>query len=69
LHRKVASARRYTQDDQQINYSGDNGFLFVPAIQEWNGAWGTPGGGVVGSGLPAFFGGSGNPNFFTNKID
>jgi len=32
--------RRYTHEDQQIDYSGDLGFEYVAAIQEWNGVWG-----------------------------
>lgn len=32
--------RRYTQEDQNIDYSGDLGFEYVPSIQEWNGKWG-----------------------------
>ena len=32
--------RRFTAEDQQIDYPGDKGFDFVPACQEWNGKWG-----------------------------
>jgi hypothetical protein len=39
-----ASERRYTHDDQQIDFPGDKGFQYVPAIQEWNGVWGKAGG-------------------------
>jgi hypothetical protein len=35
--------RRYTTQDQKIDYPGDLGFEFVPLIQEWNGVWGKPG--------------------------
>jgi hypothetical protein len=41
-----ASNRRYTNDDQKIDFPNDNGFQFVPLIQEWNGQWGKPGGGL-----------------------
>lgn len=40
---KRASERRYTHDDQQIDFPGDKGFQYVPAIQEWNGVWGKAG--------------------------
>jgi hypothetical protein len=33
-------ARRYTHDDQQIDFPGDRGFEYVPTLQEWNGVWG-----------------------------
>jgi hypothetical protein len=42
--------RRYTHEDQQIDYPGDKGFEFVPQLQEWNGVWGRPGSGVPGYG-------------------
>lgn len=32
--------RRYTHDDQQIDYPGDLGFEFVPSLQEKNVVWG-----------------------------
>lgn len=32
--------RRYTSQDQQIDFAGDLGFDFVPAVQQWNGVWG-----------------------------
>jgi hypothetical protein len=38
-----ASGRRYTPDDQRIDYSTDKGFDYVAAIQEWNGTWGKAG--------------------------
>lgn len=32
--------RRYTLEDQQIDYPGDLGFEYVPLVQTWAGAWG-----------------------------
>jgi hypothetical protein len=32
--------RRYTPEDQKIDYPDDLGFDFVPELQEWNGFWG-----------------------------
>jgi len=46
-----ASNRRYTNDDQQIDYPTDNGFQFVPVVQAWNGAWGGAGGRTISGGL------------------
>jgi hypothetical protein len=43
LQGQNASKRRYTHDDQQIGFPGDNGFQFVAAIQKWDGVWGKPG--------------------------
>jgi hypothetical protein len=37
---KRSRERRFTHDDQQIDFSGDLGFEFVPAIQEKNVIWG-----------------------------
>ena len=34
--------RRYTNEDQQLQYSGDLGFEFVPALQEQQINWGKP---------------------------
>lgn len=39
--------RRYTDEDQQIDYAGDSGFAFVPALQDAQITWG------VGRGVPA----------------
>ena len=39
-----ASNRVYSNADQWIDYPTDQGFTFVPAIQDWNGNWGTSGG-------------------------
>lgn len=41
--------RRWTHDDQKIDYPTDNGFVWVTAIQTWNGVWGKsgPGGTLV----------------------
>ena len=33
--------RRFTHEDQKIDYRDDKGFEFVPAVQEWNGKWGS----------------------------
>ncbi len=33
--------RRFTHEDQKIDYPDDKGFEFVPAVQEWNGKWGS----------------------------
>lgn len=32
--------RRYTNEDQQLDYPGDTGFRFVPTIQEYTMTWG-----------------------------
>jgi hypothetical protein len=32
--------RRFTDEDQKIDFSADEGFNFVAAVQEWNGKWG-----------------------------
>jgi hypothetical protein len=32
--------RRYTDQDQQIDFPGDTGFRYVAALQNWNGVWG-----------------------------
>jgi hypothetical protein len=37
----VAVDRRYTNDDQQRDWPGDLGFMFVQAIQEMTLYWGT----------------------------
>jgi hypothetical protein len=37
--------RRYTPDDQKIDYPTDKGFEYVASIQEWDGTWGKAGGG------------------------
>ena len=41
-----ASQRRYTNDDQHIDFPDDNGFQFAPHIMSWNGIWGSHGGGL-----------------------
>ncbi len=46
-----ASQRRYTQDNQQIDFPLDTGFQYVPSVQLWNGAWGGKNGGST-SGAP-----------------
>jgi hypothetical protein len=53
-----ASQRRYTNDDQKIDFPTDDGFQFVPLIQEWNGAWGTPGHGLPAGALAQIIGGT-----------
>jgi hypothetical protein len=40
-----ASARRYTNDDQAIDYPTDTGFQYVPLVQLWDGSWGGKNGG------------------------
>lgn len=40
----LASNRVYSSSDQWIDYPNDQGFTFVPSIQDWNGNWGTAGG-------------------------
>jgi hypothetical protein len=40
----LASNRIWSSNDQFIDYPTDNGFGFVPAIQDWDGNWGTNGG-------------------------
>jgi len=50
-----ASNRRWTNDDQAIEYPTDTGFNFVASIQEWDGIWGKAGGGTAsksGGGSP-----------------
>lgn len=42
--------RRYTDQDQKINYPNDKGFEFVNAIQKMDIKWGTPTSGSGGSG-------------------
>ena len=37
---KRSRERRYTHDDQQIDFPGDLGFEFVPKLQELNLVWG-----------------------------
>lgn len=32
--------RRYTHEDQQIDFAGDLGFEYVPQVQQWVGTWG-----------------------------
>lgn len=46
-----ASERRYTNDDQQIDYPTDTGFQYVSWVQLWNGAWGGAGGRTVAGGF------------------
>jgi len=43
-----ASLRRYTTDDQKIDYPTDLGFQYVPQIQQWDGVWGKPGSNSAG---------------------
>jgi hypothetical protein len=57
--------RRYTNQDQQIDFPSDLGFQYVQSIQDWNGVWGKagPGGIALPTGVAA--GGAGpvrNPN-------
>ncbi|TXL70100.1 hypothetical protein FHP25_35860 [Vineibacter terrae] len=40
--------RRYTHEDQQLDYPGDMGFEFVPALQDAQISWGSAGGGGSG---------------------
>jgi hypothetical protein len=63
-----APNRRFTNDDQLIDYPTDSGFIWVAAIQTWQGVWGQAGPGAVlirpgGSGANAGnpSGGTGNP--------
>ena len=37
---KTPRTRHYTQEDQQLENPGDNGFIFVGPIQDWNRRWG-----------------------------
>jgi hypothetical protein len=68
-----ARERHWTHQDQQIDYPGDNGFLYVNGVQELDVIWGQSGnainnlpslGGQSGSGAPGSGsgGGSGSPN-------
>jgi len=45
-----ARERRFTHEDQQIDYPGDLGFEYVAGHQEWNGVWGKPGSTATSSG-------------------
>lgn len=36
-----ARPRRFTREDQIIDFPDDKGFNFVPFIQNWNGQWGS----------------------------
>ena len=57
----LASNRVYSSADQWIDYPTDQGFSFVPAIQDWNGNWGTSGGNnPAASGTSVAGGGSGS---------
>jgi hypothetical protein len=48
-----ARERRYTDQDQQIDFPGDLGFQYVQSIQDWNGTWGKAGpGGLPRQPLP-----------------
>lgn len=42
-----ASNRRYTTQDQHIDYPTDSGFQYVSGIQQWSGVWGKAGGPTV----------------------
>lgn len=44
--------RRFTHDDQKIDYPDDEGFVYVSAIQTWNGTWGKAGGGTSPGAAP-----------------
>lgn len=60
--------RRYTHDDQQIDFPGDLGFQFVPSLQEKNVVWGkgapiARGTGNSGGGVNPGGGGGGNHGF------
>jgi hypothetical protein len=46
-----APARRFTHDDQKIDFPTDEGFKFVSAIQSWNGTWGKSGPGATLPGM------------------
>lgn len=58
-----ARERRFTHEDQQIDFPGDLGFEYVAGLQEWNGVWGKPGpaaGNPISSGsIPQGGGGAG----------
>jgi hypothetical protein len=60
----LASNRIWTSNDQFLRYPTDNGFGFVPAIQDWDGNWGTNGGqnpvSTAGSGSSAGVGSGSN---------
>jgi hypothetical protein len=51
-----ARERHYTHQDQQIDFPGDNGFIYVNGLQELNDVWGAPGSPI--NNLPAIWGGS-----------
>lgn len=61
-----ARERRYTDQDQQIDFPGDRGFEFVPMVQEWNGIWGKAGG---SSGGGSGHGNIGPPSYKPNRWD
>lgn len=54
--------RRYTHQDQQIDFPGDLGFEYVESLQNWSGIWGkgTPTGIVDRHGIPDPRGGTTN---------
>lgn len=41
-----ARERRWTHEDQKIDYPTDKGFEYVASLQEWNGLWGKQGAGI-----------------------
>ena len=41
-----ARERRWTHEDQKIDYPTDLGFEYVASLQEWNGLWGKQGSGI-----------------------
>ena len=55
-----ARERRYTHEDQQIDYAGDLGFAFVPSLQDMQIMWGRPGGAPVTAPDPPAGGGGGS---------
>jgi hypothetical protein len=47
-----ARERRWTHEDQKIDYPTDLGFEYVASLQEWNGLWGKQGVGIPVSAAP-----------------
>ncbi len=53
---QMARERRYTDEDQQQEYSGDKGFEYVPKLQEMNVLWGGVGAAIPSSGGGGYIG-------------
>jgi len=56
-----ARERRWTHEDQKIDWPTDRGFEYVASLQEWDGQWGKQGSGIPGGGTSSG-GGSNAPH-------